>query len=51
MSAPEEKKRVFQSDSDVKCRVSDVAEAGSFLSSKGYKPTLLTQDSVTITLP
>lgn len=28
MSATEKKKRVFQSDSDVRCRVSDVAKAG-----------------------
>lgn len=51
MSAPEEKKRVFQSDSDIKCRVSDVANADSFLGRERYKPSLLTQDSVTITLP
>ena len=51
MSATEKKKRVFQSDSDVRCRVPDVAKAGRLsLGREGYKPTLLTWDSVMIPL-
>lgn len=37
MSTPEEKKRVFQSDSDVKCRVSDVAKAGLLPQQQGVQ--------------
>lgn len=52
MSATEKKKRLFQSNSDVRCRVSAVAEAGPLsLSGEGHEPALLTRDPALARLP